>query len=179
MEVKELGLKGILELIPKVFEDDRGYFLESFNEDTFKKLGIHHSFLQDNQSFSVSGAVRGLHFQAPPYEQVKLIRVIKGRVLDVVVDIRKNSPTYGSSLSIELSEYEHKMILIPGGFAHGFSVLEPAIFQYKCSGLFVKMSEGGINPLDPTLQINWNVAHPIVSKKDLDLPDFQSFESPF
>jgi len=179
MEVKELGLKGILELIPKVFEDERGYFLESYNENTFKSLGINHSFVQDNQSFSKVGVVRGLHFQSPPYSQAKLVRVTKGRVLDIVVDIRKNSPTYGQSISIELSEADPKMILIPEGFAHGFSVLEPALFQYKCSKLFHKASEGGINPLDLTLQLDWKVANPIVSTKDMELSDFQSFESPF
>lgn len=179
MEVSELALKGIIELRPRVFEDERGYFFESYNEKAFTDHGIDVQFVQDNQSFSVAGVVRGLHFQAPPFAQGKLVRVISGRVLDVVVDIRKDSPTYGHSLSVELTGSEQKMLYIPPGFAHGFSVLEDAIFQYKCSNLYHKASEMGIHPLDSDLGIAWNVTTPVVSEKDLELPSFQNFNSPF
>jgi dTDP-4-dehydrorhamnose 3,5-epimerase len=179
MEVRELALKGIIELRPRVFEDERGYFFESYNEKAFTDHGIDVRFVQDNQSFSVAGVVRGLHFQAPPFAQGKLVRVISGRVLDVVVDIRKESTTYGHSLSIELYGSEHKMLYIPPGFAHGFSVLEDTVFQYKCSNLYHKPSEMGIHPLDPQLGILWGTHSPVVSAKDLELPAFQNFNSPF
>jgi len=179
MEVRELALKGILELRPQIFEDDRGYFFESYNDKAFTDHGIDVRFVQDNQSFSVAGVIRGLHFQAPPFEQGKLVRVISGRVLDVVVDIQKNSPTYGQSLSVELTGSEHKMLYIPPGFAHGFSVLEDAIFQYKCSNLYHKESEMGIHPLDPDLGISWGASSYVVSAKDLELPAFQNFNSPY
>ncbi|HOY94650.1 MAG TPA: dTDP-4-dehydrorhamnose 3,5-epimerase [Catalimonadaceae bacterium] len=179
MEVSELALKGIIELRPRVFEDERGYFFESYNEKVFADHGIDVRFVQDNQSFSTTGVVRGLHFQAPPFAQGKLVRVISGRVLDVVVDIRKESPTYGQSLSVELTGTDQKMLYIPPGFAHGFSVLEDAVFQYKCSNLYHKASEMGIHPLDPDLNIFWGTGSPVVSAKDLELPAFQNFNSPF
>jgi len=179
MEVRELALKGIIEIRPRVFEDERGYFFESYNEKAFKDCGIDAEFVQDNQSFSVAGVVRGLHFQAPPFAQAKLVRVISGRVLDVVVDIRKESPTYGQSLVVELTESEYKMLYIPPGFAHGFSVLQDAIFQYKCSNLYHKTSEMGIHPLDAHLGISWGIRSLVVSSKDLELPAFQNFTSPF
>jgi dTDP-4-dehydrorhamnose 3,5-epimerase len=179
MEVRELALKGILELRPRVFKDERGYFFESYNEETFRNLGIDARFVQDNQSFSIAGAVRGLHFQAPPYQQGKLVRVILGKALDIVVDIRKNSSTYGQAVYVELSAEDHKLVYIPPGFAHGFSVQEDCVFQYKCTNLYNKNSEMGINPLDPTLQIDWQVSNPVVSEKDLALPSFQQLNSPF
>jgi dTDP-4-dehydrorhamnose 3,5-epimerase len=179
MEVRELALKGIIELRPRVFEDERGYFFESYNEKAFTVHGIDVGFVQDNQSFSPAGVVRGLHFQAPPFAQGKLVRAISGRVLDVVVDIRKESPTYGQSLTVELTGSDHKMLFIPPGFAHGFSVLEDAIFQYKCSNLYHKESEMGIHPLDPDLGISWGTSSQLLSAKDLELPSFQNFTSPF
>lgn len=179
MEVRELALKGIIELRPRVFEDERGYFFESYNEDSFRKLGIDVRFVQDNQSFSFKGTVRGLHFQAPPYQQGKLVRVVKGQALDVVVDIRQSSPTYGELLYVPLSEDDHKMVYIPPGFAHGFSVQKDCIFQYKCTNLYHKISENGINPLDTHLKIDWKVDTPILSEKDLAFPGFLEFSSPF
>jgi len=179
MELRELALKGIIELRPRVFEDERGYFFESYNEETFHKAGIDSLFVQDNQSFSVEGTIRGLHFQAPPYQQGKLVRVIKGKALDVVLDIRTTSQTYGQSISVLLSEDVHSLLYIPPGFAHGFSVQEDCIFQYKCTNLYHKNSEMGINPIDSTIQINWQVNQPIISSKDLLLPEFQYFKSPF
>lgn len=179
MEVRELALKGIIELRPRVFVDERGYFFESYNEKAFTDNGIDLQFVQDNQSFSVAGVVRGLHLQAPPFAQGKLVRVISGRILDVVVDIRSDSPTYGQSLAIELNASEHKMLYIPPGFAHGFSVLEDAIFSYKCTNLYHKGAEMGIHPLDPDLGISWGTSSPVVSAKDLELPAFQNFKTPF
>jgi dTDP-4-dehydrorhamnose 3,5-epimerase len=179
MEVRELALKGILELRPRVFSDERGYFFESFNEVTFKNLGIESQFVQDNQSFSKAGVVRGLHFQNPPYQQGKLVRVIQGRVLDIVVDIRTNSPTYGQSLSVELDALDMKMLYIAPGFAHGFSALEDCVFQYKCTENYHRESESGIHPFDPDLKINWGVSNPIVSEKDTQLPYFSNLVSRF
>jgi dTDP-4-dehydrorhamnose 3,5-epimerase len=173
-------IEGLLIVEPTVFKDDRGYFFESYNAEKFRANGISEEFLQDNQSFSKKNVIRGLHFQAPPFAQAKLVRVIKGAVLDVAVDIRKNSPTYGKHFSIELSEHNQLMFYLPVGFAHGFSVLEDnTIFSYKCSNLYDKPSEGGIVWNDETLDIDWGIAHPIISEKDKELPDFKSFKSPF
>jgi len=178
MEFKHSKLEGIIEIIPNVFGDDRGYFLESYNKELFKKNAIDIDFVQDNQSLSSKGVVRGLHFQAPPYAQDKLVRVIKGSVLDVVVDIRKSSPTYGQFETYELTEDKKNMLLVPKGFAHGFTTLEDnTIFVYKCSNVYNKGSEGGI--LWNSLSINWEVETPLVSDKDKILPKFSDFETPF
>lgn len=179
MIVKDFNIKGPIEIIPTIFEDDRGYFFESYNDEVFKKINIIKNFKQDNQSFSKKGVVRGLHLQKPPFEQAKLVRVLSGRVLDVIVDIRNNSETYGQYLTVELSSKNNNMLYIPEGFAHGFVALEESIFSYKCSNIYNKESELGINPFDGTLKINWNVENPIVSEKDLKLPYFNDFISPF
>jgi dTDP-4-dehydrorhamnose 3,5-epimerase len=166
MEFKESYIKGLIEIVPKVFGDERGYFLETYNEKIFKENGIPAKFVQDNQSFSVKGVVRGLHFQRPPFAQGKLVRVVTGKVLDVAVDLRKGSPTFGKYDSFILDSKKCNMVYIPEGFAHGFASLEDSIFTYKCTNLYNKESEGGINWADPLLNINWMIENPIVSEKD-------------
>jgi dTDP-4-dehydrorhamnose 3,5-epimerase len=179
MEIRELELPGVYELTPRIYYDERGHFFETYNEETFQKLGVTTKFVQDNQSFSKKGVVRGLHFQAPPFAQAKLVRVISGKVIDVVVDCRKNSPNFGQHLSLELSSILNNMLYIPEGFAHGFSALEDSIFHYKCSKVFNKNSEMGIHPLDQELKINWLLDSKIFSTKDLDLPNFIDLKTPF
>jgi len=180
MEISELELPGAFLIKPKVFEDERGHFFESFNQDQFKQYGLDLNFVQDNQSLSHEGVLRGLHFQKPPFAQGKLIRVIKGKVLDVALDIRKESPTYGKHISLELSEENKLMFYIPEGFAHGFLTLEDnTIFSYKCTNFFNKNSEGSILWNDSDLNINWGVTDPILSEKDKESPLFSSFKSPF
>lgn len=180
MEVTNVLLDGALVIQPKVFYDDRGYFYETYNADAYAKIGIKASFMQDNQSLSQKGALRGLHFQAPPFDQGKLVRVIKGAVYDVIVDIRKNSPTYGQHFGIELTEKNFTIFWVPPGFAHGFVTLEDdTIFSYKCTNVYNKASEGGILWNDPSLNINWYIETPIVSEKDKALPHFENFVSPF
>ncbi|AIY12720.1 dTDP-4-dehydrorhamnose 3,5-epimerase [Cellulophaga baltica] len=177
MIVKETYLKGCFVIEPKVFEDDRGYFFESFNENTFEELIGKVHFVQDNQSFSSKGVVRAIHYQIGDHSQAKLVRVLKGVVLDVAVDLRKNSPTFGKHFSIELSEDNKKQLFIPRGFGHGFSVLsETAEFFYKCDNFYNKESEGGIIYNDKSLNINWKVNHDDlnVSTKDLELPTLQN-----
>lgn len=170
MEVQELALPGLLEIRPRIFTDERGYFFESYNQERWKSFGLEVDFVQDNQSFSSKGVVRGLHFQLPPFEQGKLVRVIVGKVLDIALDIRQNSPTYGQYLTVELSAEKQNMLYIPPGFAHGFSALEDSIFHYKCTHVYHQSAEMGINPLDPELGIDWKVVNPIISAKDLELP---------
>ncbi|MFG6685348.1 dTDP-4-dehydrorhamnose 3,5-epimerase [Mariniflexile sp. HNIBRBA6329] len=171
---KETKLKGCFVLEPKVFEDSRGYFFESFNQNTFNRLiGNTVNFIQDNESFSKKGVLRGLHYQTGDHAQAKLVRVIKGKVLDVAVDIRKNSETFGQYISIELSEENKKQLFIPRGFAHGFIVLSnTAIFSYKCDNFYNKQSEGGIIFNDKYLNIDWilNEKEFVISEKDLQLP---------
>jgi dTDP-4-dehydrorhamnose 3,5-epimerase len=175
MQFLETKLSGVFEIIPRIFEDDRGYFYETYNVDLFRANGIPVDFLQDNQSFSKKGVVRGLHFQRAPYGQGKLVRVIQGAVLDVVVDIRPDSPTYGQYASFLLTAENKKMVYLPEGFAHGFSTLEDAIFSYKCTQVYHKASEGGILFNDPDLNIDWQVSDPVVSEKDLELSSWKSF----
>lgn len=180
MEVIETKIKDLLIIKPKVFADARGYFFESYNETIFKQNGIVANFVQDNQSLSSTGVLRGLHFQAPPHDQGKLVRVITGAVLDVAVDIRKNSPTYGQHVTIELTEENKTMFYIPSGFAHGFLTLrDNTIFSYKCSNVYHKASEGCVLWNDSHLNINWNVSNPILSEKDLIGTPFKEFNSPF
>lgn len=180
MEIIETHIKDLLIIKPKVFADARGYFFESYNEGVFKKNGIDTDFVQDNQSLSSTGVLRGLHFQAPPFAQGKLVRVITGAVLDVAVDIRKNSPTYGQHVAIELTEDNKTMFYIPPGFAHGFLTLKDnTIFSYKCTDLYHKESEGCVLWNDKNLNINWNFEHPILSEKDSLGTPFNSFNSPF
>jgi dTDP-4-dehydrorhamnose 3,5-epimerase len=178
MIAKETKLKGCFILEPKIFEDSRGYFFESFNQNTFNVLiGQNINFIQDNESFSVKGTLRGLHFQKGEYAQAKLVRVVKGCVLDVAVDIRKDSSTYGEHISIELSEDNKKQFFIPRGFAHGFIVLsDTAIFSYKCDNFYNKESEGGIIYNDDSLNIDWklNNGEFIISEKDLLLPKLKT-----
>jgi len=180
VEVKEIHIQGPLVLQPRVFYDERGYFFESYNKELFEKLGISLDFLQDNQSLSQQGAVRGLHFQAPPFAQGKLVRVVQGAVYDIIVDIRRRSATYGQHFGIELSAENFSMLWIPPGFAHGFSTLrDQTIFQYKCTNVYNKDSEGGVLWNDPALGIDWKIKDPILSPKDLVLPTLANLESPF
>jgi dTDP-4-dehydrorhamnose 3,5-epimerase len=178
MIVKETKLKGCFILEPKVFEDSRGYFFESFNQNIFNKLiGQNINFIQDNESFSSKGVLRGLHYQIGEHGQAKLVRVIKGNVLDIAVDIRKGSPTFGEHVSLELSEDNKKQMFIPRGFAHGFIVLsDTAIFSYKCDNFYNKESEAGIIYNDKALNIDWilNEDEFIISEKDLKLPLFST-----
>ena len=167
---------------PAVYEDERGHFFESYNEEVFRRQGIDIRFVQDNQSFSYHGVIRGLHYQLEPHAQTKLIRVIEGRVLDIAVDIRQGSPTYGQYVGVELSSDNKMQLLIPAGFAHGFSVLsETAQLAYKCNTLYHKESEAGIRYDDPALNIDWQVpAHKaIVSAKDQDLPTMAQCRNTF
>ncbi|MCS7076209.1 MAG: dTDP-4-dehydrorhamnose 3,5-epimerase [Bacteroidia bacterium] len=180
MKIHTTPIPDVWVIEPQVFSDSRGYFFESYHRDKFKQLGINANFIQDNESLSHKNIVRGLHFQAPPYAQGKLVRVAQGKVYDVCVDIRKNSPTYGKYFGIELSAENHLMLWIPEGFAHGFSVLEDnTLFLYKCTNIYHRGTEGGILWNDPTLGIDWKVDNPIVSEKDKQLPTFDAFISPF
>lgn len=166
MEFKESYIKGLFEIQPKVFGDERGYFVETYNEKVFRDHGLTMKFVQDNQSFSTKGVLRGLHFQRPPFAQGKLVRVITGKVLDVAVDLRKDSPTFGKYDTFVLDAKKANMAWIPEGFAHGFVALEDTIFAYKCTNLYNKESEGGVNWADPSLNIDWGINNPIVSDKD-------------
>lgn len=180
MKIIETHIPGLIEIEPNVFGDDRGYFYESYNKDAFAEAGITAEFVQDNQSFSTKGVLRGLHFQNPPYSQGKLVRVIQGSVLDVAVDIRVGSPTYGKHHKVILSGENKKMFWVPPGFAHGFLTLEDdTIFAYKCTGMYNKESEGSIYWNDPTLKIDWNVENPSVSGKDKEAPGFMELKSNF
>ncbi len=181
MKKIETGFKGLYLLEPVVFGDDRGYFYESWNESLFKKLEIPHVFKQDNQSKSVKNVLRGLHFQKAPFAQAKLVRVVNGAVLDVVVDLRLGSPTYGKSFSAVLSEKNKTQMFIPEGFAHGFLTLEDnTVFSYKCSNFYDKDSEGSIRWDDEDLAIDWQLTgKPILSDKDAIAPLFKDFKSPF
>jgi dTDP-4-dehydrorhamnose 3,5-epimerase len=175
MNFETCAIPGLVVITPKVFTDSRGFFFEAFNQQPFKAAGIENSFVQDNQSSSSYGVIRGLHFQRNPHAQAKLVRVLQGTIFDVAVDVRAGSPTYGQHFGIELSAENNKQLLIPAGFAHGFSVLSPtAVVLYKCDGYYNKESEGGIRFDDPALAINWRIdaASAIVSEKDLVLPDF-------
>ncbi|MCT4623129.1 MAG: dTDP-4-dehydrorhamnose 3,5-epimerase [Schleiferiaceae bacterium] len=181
MKVIETNIPGLLEIIPNVFEDDRGYFYESFNKEIYEGIGIEEEFVQDNQSLSHTGVLRGLHFQNPPYQQGKLVRVVTGAVLDIAVDIRKGSPTYGHHHAVELTEENKKLFWIPAGFAHGFKVLrDNTIFSYKCTGGYNKESEGSVLWNDPELNIDWgDLSSPILSEKDQLSPKFSELESQF
>jgi len=180
MEIIKTKIPGLLIIKPVVFEDDRGYFFESFSDTKFKEAGIDANFVQDNESKSQKGVLRGLHFQNPPHAQGKLVRVMRGSVLDVAVDIRKGSPTYGQWESIVLSGENKMMYWIPVGMAHGFATLEDdTIFFYKCTNTYNKESEGSIRWDDPDLGIDWGVENPILSGKDKLSPLFKDFESKF
>lgn len=172
MQVIKKSLEGLLEIIPTVYKDERGYFFETYNKQAFEAHGLPTHFVQDNQSFSKKGVVRGLHFQREPHAQGKLVRVVMGRVLDFAVDIRPNSPTFGQYEAVELDATRGNLFYVPEGFAHGFVALEDSVFLYKCTNLYNKAAEGGILWNDPTLNIDWQVTNPIVSPKDLELPQF-------
>ena len=180
MELIQTPFSGLYVITPKVFGDERGYFLESWNVETFKKLGIDETFAQDNQSGSIKNVLRGLHFQVPPYEQGKLVRVIRGAVLDVAVDLRKQQPTFGRHYDMVLSEHNNKMLYIPPGFAHGFLTLEyDTIFVYKCTKVYSREHERSLRWNDPDLAIDWKTDAPILSPKDREAPLFKDFVSPF
>ncbi len=175
-------LPGLLVFEPNVFEDSRGYFFEAYNEEQFQQEGIDIRWVQDNQSSSTYGVIRGLHYQLPPFDQTKLVRVLRGKILDVVVDIRKGSPTFGKSFSKVLSAKNKRQLFIPKGFAHGFSVLsEKAEVLYKCDGFYNKESEGGIIYNDPALEIDWRIPAEaaIVSEKDKILPTLTDCRNSF
>lgn len=180
MEIVETGIPDLLIVKPAVFEDHRGYFFESYNKEKFLQKGIDQNFVQDNESKSAKNVLRGLHFQKPPFAQGKLVRVMKGAVLDVAVDIRKMSPTYGKWASIVLTESNKWMYWIPPGFAHGFVTLEDdTVFFYKCTNVYNKASEGSIRWNDPDLNIDWGITEPLLSDKDREAPLFREFISPF
>lgn len=180
MRIELLPIEGLALIHPRVFEDDRGYFFESYSRKEFEAAGIVDDFVQSNQSLSQKNVLRGLHFQVPPFAQSKLVRVIKGSVLDVAVDIRKGSPTYGRHYSTVLSEQNKLMFYIPVGFAHGFLTLEDdTIFSYKCGNYYSKPCEQGIAWDDPQVAIEWNATNPILSEKDRNNQAFADFQSPF
>lgn len=180
MEVIDTPIPDLYIIQPKVFEDDRGYFFESYSKLNFEKAGIVADFVQDNQSLSQKDVLRGLHFQNPPYAQGKLVRAIKGSILDVAVDIRKTSKTYGQHFDIILNENNKTMLWIPPGFAHGFLTLENnTIFSYKCTNIYNKASEDSILWNDPTINIKWGINNPILSEKDKTGKLFKDFESMF
>ena len=180
MEIKKTNFEELWIIIPDVYTDDRGCFFESYNYDKYKKIGIKENFVQDNQSISNKNVIRGLHYQIPPYAQGKLVRVIRGKILDVAVDIRFGSPTLGKYYSIELSGKNNLQLWIPQGFAHGFSTLEDnTIVQYKCTNFYSPAHERGIIFNDEKLNINWKITNPIVSKKDLNNITFKKINKDF
>lgn len=182
MEVITTDIEGVVILRPRVFKDARGYFFESFNAREFAEKVYPVDFVQDNESESVYGVMRGLHFQRPPYAQAKLVRCIEGRVLDVAVDLRSGSATYGRNVAVELSAENHEQLFIPEGFAHGFAVLSPkAVFQYKCSSFYAPQAEGSLDIYDPDLAIAWPFtrSEALLSDKDSNAPSFRNFVTPF
>ena len=180
MRFIESGIVGLLVIEPSVYEDSRGYFYEAYNKTTFDHFGLKIDVIQTNISESCKNVVRGLHFQNPPFEQGKLIRVLKGAVLDVAVDIRRSSPTYGKHFVIELTEDNKTALWVPPGFAHGFRTLEDnTLFYYDCTQVYNKSSEGSIRWNDPDLAIDWGTDDPILSEKDRIAPLFKNFDSRF
>ncbi|MCF6170320.1 MAG: dTDP-4-dehydrorhamnose 3,5-epimerase [Bacteroidales bacterium] len=180
MEIIKTGILDLCIIKPRVFEDKRGYFFEAYNKTVFRKYGIDETFVQDNESMSGKGVLRGLHFQKPPFSQGKLVRVIQGSVLDVAVDLRKKSPTYGHWDSVVLSRENKLMYWIPPGFAHGFVTLEAdTVFFYKCTNVYNKAAEGALRWNDPNLNIDWKIEHPLLAEKDKNAPFFGEFDSPF
>ena len=182
MEVIKTAIEGLVIIEPKVFQDARGYFFESFSQREFEEKVRKINFVQDNESMSSYGVMRGLHFQCPPFTQSKLVRCVKGRVLDVAVDIRKGSPTYGQHVAVELSEDNHRQFFVPRGFAHRFAVLsETAIFQYKCDNFYSPQADGGISIKDDSLGIDWLIPteNAILSEKDINHLCLKDFDSPF
>lgn len=182
MNIIKTDIEGVVIIEPRIFTDARGYFFESFSERDFCKEVREVRFVQDNESKSSYGVMRGLHFQLPPFTQSKLVRVIKGAVLDVAVDIRKGSPTYGKHVAVELTEDNHRQFFVPRGFAHGFAVLsDEAVFQYKCDNFYAPEADGGISILDESLGIDWHIPmdKAILSEKDTKHSLLKDFDSPF
>ncbi|MCM1137092.1 MAG: dTDP-4-dehydrorhamnose 3,5-epimerase [Muribaculum sp.] len=182
MEVIKTDIEGVVIIKPRVFTDARGYFFESYSKREFDEKVCHINFVQDNESCSSKGVMRGLHFQRPPFTQSKLVKCVKGAVLDVAVDIRKGSPSYGKHVAVELSEDNHLQFFIPKGFAHGFAVLSDiAVFQYKCDEFYHPEADGGISIIDDTLGIDWRIdpKDAILSEKDTKHPILKEFDSPF
>ena len=182
MNTIKTDIEGVVIIEPRIFRDARGYFFESYSKKEFDEKVAPVDFVQDNESCSTHGVMRGLHFQRPPYTQAKLVRCVKGAVLDVAVDIRKGSPTYGKHVAVELTEDNHRQFFIPKGFAHGFAVLsDVAVFQYKCDEFYHPEADGGISILDGTLGIDWQIdpTEAILSDKDKNHPFLADFDSPF
>ena len=182
IKVINTDIEGVVIIEPKVFGDERGYFFESWSQKDFDATVRPIKFVQDNESMSTYGVMRGLHFQRPPFTQSKLVRCVKGAVLDVAVDIRKGSPTYGKHVAVELTEDNHRQFFVPRGFAHGFAVLsETAVFQYKCDNFYAPQADGGISILDDTLGIDWRIPtdKAILSEKDTKHECLKDFDSPF
>lgn len=182
MEVIKTAIEGVVIIEPRVIKDARGYFFESFSQREFEEKVRKINFVQDNESMSSYGVMRGLHFQRPPFSQSKLVRCVKGAVLDVAVDIRKGSPTYGQHVAVELTEENHRAVFIERGFAHGFAVLsETAVFQYKCDNFYHPEADGGISIQDDSLGIDWKIPtdNAILSEKDTKHPLLKDFDSPF
>ena len=182
MEVIKTDIEGVVIIEPRVFKDARGYFFESFSQREFEEKVRKINFVQDNESMSSYGVMRGLHFQRPPFAQSKLVRCVKGAVLDVAVDIRKGSPTYGQHVAVKLTEDNHRQFFIPRGFAHGFAVLSDiAVFQYRCDNYYAPQADGGISILDSELGIDWHIPldNAILSEKDTLHPCLSNFDSPF
>jgi dTDP-4-dehydrorhamnose 3,5-epimerase len=173
MEFRQTSIEGLIEIFPRIFGDERGYFLESYHKRAFSDNGIPFDFVQDNQSLSSAGVLRGLHFQRDPHAQGKLVRVIMGKALDVAVDLRPGSPTFGKHEKFLLDAKTQNMVYIPAGFAHGFLALEQCLFTYKCTNFYDKASEGGIIWNDPDLGIDWGIEQANISQKDLELPKFK------
>ena len=175
MQIRNTSIQDLVEIIPDVYQDERGYFLETFHSGKFKEAGIPSLFLQANQSFSVKGVLRGMHLQKAPFQQGKLVKVSTGRVLDVAVDLRKGSPSFGHYVKVVLDSQQNNMLYVPEGFAHGFLALEEAVFTYMCTNVYDKPSETGIIWNDPDIRIDWElekygIERPLISAKDLELP---------
>ena len=182
MNVIKTAIEGVVIIVPRVFKDGRGYFFESFSQREFDEKVRKVSFVQDNESMSVYGVMRGLHFQRPPFTQSKLVRCVKGAVLDVALDIRKGSSTYGEHVAVELTEDNHRQFFVPRGFAHGFAVLsQTAVFQYKCDNFYVPEADGGVSIVDSSLSIDWKIDadKALLSEKDAKHALLKDFNSPF
>ena len=182
MNVIKTAIEGVVIIVPRVFKDGRGYFFESFSQREFDEKVRKVSFVQDNESMSVYGVMRGLHFQRPPFTQSKLVRCVKGAVLDVALDIRKGSSTYGEHVAVELTEDNHRQLFVPRGFAHGFAVLsQTAVFQYKCDNFYVPEADGGVSIVDSSLSIDWKIDadKALLSEKDAKHALLKDFNSPF
>jgi dTDP-4-dehydrorhamnose 3,5-epimerase len=175
MKINYFDIEGPFEVIPRILEDDRGIFFESFRAEDFSKLGLNKPFVQDNESFSKKNVLRGIHFQMKPHEQAKFIKVAYGKAFDVAVDLRPGSKTFGKSIAIVLDSNVHNMFYIPEGFGHGFLALQDCVLQYKCTAYYHPESDTGLRWNDPDLNIKWPIENPILSKKDKELPTLQSF----